>query len=45
MLTQFRWYRRLQGGRWSTVCGMFWGRRWVRVSDACLERIDEDWRR
>lgn len=39
-----RWWRRLRGGRWARVTGWFWGQRWVRVSDACVERVDEDWR-
>ena len=40
----WRIYRRLIGGRWATVTGFLWGRRWVRVPDECVERIEEDWR-
>ncbi len=40
----FQWYRMLRGGRWAKVTGWLWGKRWVRVSDECVERVDEDWR-
>jgi hypothetical protein len=43
-LANFKWYRRMRGGRWATVCGMVWGRRWIRLPDACVERAEEDWR-
>lgn len=45
MLSYFRWYRRMRGGRWGRVGGWFWGWRYVRVTDACRERIHEDWRK
>ena len=43
MLSDFQWWRQLRGGRWSRVTGYF-GTRWVKVSDECVERVDEDWR-
>ncbi len=43
-MSHFQWWRRLRGGRWGAVTGYFWGKRWVRVTDECVERIDEDWR-
>lgn len=43
-MNRFRWYRRARGGRWARVGGLLWGRRWIRVSDDCIERVDEDWR-
>jgi hypothetical protein len=45
MLGNFRWYRRLRGGRWAKVTGWFWGERWIRVTDACLEECQEDYRK
>lgn len=39
-----RWWRRLRGGRWAQVTGHLWGKRWVRVTDECVERCEEDWR-
>lgn len=45
MLSSFRWYRKLRGGRWAQVTGYMWGKRWIQVSDECVERVDEDWRR
>jgi hypothetical protein len=42
-VSAFRWYRRWRGGRWARVAGMLWGHRWVRVTDGCLERVDEEW--
>lgn len=42
-MSAFRWYRRWRGGRWARVTGYLWGHRWVRVSNECLERVDEDW--
>ena len=44
MLSSFRWYRRLRGGRWSRVTGFMYGKRWVQVDDNCREACDEDWR-
>ncbi len=41
---RFAWWRRLRGGRWGRVTGYFGGRRWVRVPDTCVERIEEDYR-
>ena len=38
-LSYLRWYRRWRGGRWART-----SKNWLRVSDACVERIDEDWR-
>ena len=43
MLGNFKWYRRLRGGRWAKVTGWLWGKRWVRVPQECVERVDEDW--
>lgn len=44
MLSNFQWYRRLRGGRWGRVSGWFWGKSWLRVTDACVEDCEEDWR-
>jgi hypothetical protein len=44
MISHFRCYRRSRGGRWASVTGLMWGRNWIRVSDACVERADEDYR-
>ena len=30
-LAEFRWYRRLWGGKWAQVTGWWWGKRWVRA--------------
>lgn len=43
MLSCFQWYRRWRGGKWATVTGWFWGRRWIRLPGACLEPCEEDW--
>lgn len=40
----WKWYRRMRGGRWATVTGWMWGRRWVRVTDAGVEPVEEDYR-
>lgn len=32
MLNHFKWYRRLRGGRWATVTGFMWGKRWIKLS-------------
>ncbi len=29
----WKWYRRLRGGRWAPVMGYLWGRRWVAAGD------------
>jgi len=41
--SQLRWYRRNRGGRWAKVGGWLYGHRWVQVTDACVERVDEVW--
>lgn len=41
-LRNYRWYRKLIGGKWVQV-GLIWDKRWVHVSDGCVERVDEDW--
>ncbi len=43
-LRNYRWYRRLIGGRWAQVSGLLWNKRWVHISDECVETADEDWR-
>lgn len=43
MLSQFKWYRRLRGGRWGKVSGLFYDHAWIRVTDACVEDVDEDY--
>lgn len=43
-LPDSRHYRRWRGGRWARVTGFCWGRRWVRVGDECVERVEEDYR-
>jgi hypothetical protein len=45
MLSRFKCYRRWRGGRWARITGWFWGKRWVRVPNECVETIDEDYRR
>jgi hypothetical protein len=42
-MSGFRWYRRLRGGKWAKVTGWFYGKRWVRVPDTCLEISDENY--
>lgn len=44
MLSRFKWYRRLRGGRWGKVSGLFYDHQWIRVTDACVEDVDEDYR-
>lgn len=44
VISRFKCYRRWRGGRWARVTGLLWGRNWVRVSDACVERVDENYR-
>ena len=45
MLRRFQWYRRLRGGRWVQVPGLFTDRNWVHVSNSYVGRpILEDWR-
>ncbi len=44
MLSRFRWYRRLRGGRWARVTSLWFGWRWFRMPNTALERADEDWR-
>jgi hypothetical protein len=40
-----RWYRKLRGGRWAQVTGFFFGKRWVKVPDECIQIADyEDYR-
>lgn len=43
-MSDFHWYRKLRGDRWAKVTGYFYGKRWVRVTDSCVEWVDEDWR-
>jgi hypothetical protein len=43
ILSRFRRYRRWRGGKWARVTGMFWGQNWVRVTNECVERVDEDY--
>ena len=44
-ISDIRAYRKLRGGRWGKVTGYMWGWRWVRVTDECVERVDEDYRK
>ena len=44
MLARFQWWRRLRGGRWARCTGLVWGLNWIRVTDACAEAVEEDWR-
>ena len=43
MLNNIQWYRRLVGGRWATVTGMVWGRRWITLPATSLDAAEEDW--
>ena len=43
VMGNFRWYRRLRGGRWARVTGLMFGMRWIRVPPECVERCEEDW--
>lgn len=44
-LAYLRPYRRWRGGRWANCSSMVpWvGRMWMRVTDECVERCDEDY--
>jgi len=42
-LSMFQWYRRRRRGRWAKLQGRIAGYRWVRVTDQCRERIDEQY--
>lgn len=42
--TQLQFVRRLLGGRWARVTGLFWGRHWIMVPPECVEAVEEDWR-
>ncbi len=43
MLARFSRWRRARGGRWATVTGFLYGRRWICVGPLCVERVDEDY--
>lgn len=43
LLENFLWYRRMRRGRWARVTRLFYGKRWVRVGEECVERVDEDY--
>lgn len=46
MLSYFQWYRRWRGGKWAKVTnplGLFCQRRWIKVPDSTVERVDEDY--
>jgi hypothetical protein len=47
MLSYFKFYRRLRGGRWGRVTGWFFGYRWVRLSPEAepLGAVIEQYRR
>jgi hypothetical protein len=42
MLSMFRIWRRIRGGRWARVTGYLWGKRWVRVTSWCMEESEEN---
>lgn len=44
MLSYFKWYRKWRGGRWAKITGLMFNVKWIKVSDACVERCDEDYR-
>lgn len=45
LLANFQWYRKLRGGRWTLMTGLFWGKSWVRAPKECVEYCEEDWTR
>lgn len=45
MLSYFRWWRWLRGGRWARVTGWLWGKRWVQIPQECVEPHDEHHRK
>lgn len=44
ILRLFKWYRRWCGGRWARVSRLHFGEKWIKVSDECVERCEEDYR-
>jgi hypothetical protein len=43
MISHLKCYRRWRGGRWAKVNGLIWGHNWIRVTQECVERVDEDY--
>jgi len=43
MISHLKCYRRWRGGRWSKIGGLMWGHNWIRVTQECVERVDEDY--
>jgi hypothetical protein len=43
ILRRFQWYREFRGGRWAQVSALFYGKKWVRVPDGCVERVQENY--
>ena len=44
ILSRFKWWRRWRGGKWALVGRMLLrSKKWIKVPDECVERVDEDY--